>query len=350
MAKSRPTEEDLGIEITPEEQAVLDRPAPEIIDDDIPSGDEADDLHQIAAPKPDGQPEKLDARKTREHAPDGKFAPKSKDDGVTPQPDPNKPPPGFVDNRALQEARAENKILMERMTTLLEATQRREAAKAKADEPAPEAPPDAEADPLGFIRHVNDRLGKLETETAQQKQAREAYEREDSDIIATQNQARPMLQEASASDPTLTPMYQRLYQSMAQEIAFNNSIDVQTATPEQLAYVKRETDKLEAAHIKNAFQRGVNVIDYMKRFAATRGITAQAEQQQTPAPDGKPQGKPIAERQQQQQRHQSLGDMSGAAAPTGISAKDIAKMTPKQFAAYAKSVGEEGLDDVFARA
>lgn len=352
MPKTRPTEEDLGIEITPEEQAALDRPAPEIVEDDIAQIEDADDIHQVAAPKPVAeQPEKIDARKTREHAPDGKFVPK-KDEPAT---DAHRPPPGFVDTRALQEARAENKLLMERTAVLLETLTRREAAKAKAEEPAPPAIPDKAVDPLGYIDHLEGRLGAIENETKSQREAREANDRDQAEMNQVLAVAVPQYTEATAADPTLEPTRMALMESYAVEIAFHNGIPLDgRATPQQKQFLAQELSKLENGHIKFAVASQKPIGDYIRDLAAARRISAGAPQpngkggpQQIAPPNGQ---RPIADRVAAQQRHQSLGDMSGGPAPTGISAKDIAKMSAKQFAEFAKSVGDDKLDEMFSKA
>src|SRR3954470_9780615 len=107
MAK-RPSEEDLGIEPTAEEQEILARPpAPMEAEDDIPR-DDGEDEEVAAAAQPQAEaPARVKDPVT------GKCVAKPKEGEAAPvadaAPNPNKPPPGFVDNRALQEARAENK-------------------------------------------------------------------------------------------------------------------------------------------------------------------------------------------------------------------------------------------------
>jgi hypothetical protein len=69
MMGKRPTEEDLGIEQTPEETEALSRPAPEIIEDDVPIAQDDDidptSMHQVV-PKPDTGPKRRPvASKTR---------------------------------------------------------------------------------------------------------------------------------------------------------------------------------------------------------------------------------------------------------------------------------------------
>jgi hypothetical protein len=350
MAK-RPTEEDLGIEITPEEQEILSRPAPEI-EADVPHDDDGDEAPaQLAVPKPDAEPRAKDPVT-------GKFVAKPKDaaPGAEAAPaNPAKPPPGFVDNRALQEERALRRQTEERLQVLLDTLQKREAREAKKDEPAPPAKPALDTDPLGFVGDVNDRLTRIENETKAQTEARQAEEREAAEFQQALNVAGPQFNEAKASNPAVEKTYNALLESIAREICFNNGIPANSAqmTPAQKDFVGKEMTKMERAHIRHAVASGQNVAEYMMNFAAVRGIQLQpqaADPAAAPAAAAQPAQKPIAERKAAQQRHMSIGDLPGSAAPASITAKDLAKMSPKEFAAFAKSLGDAGMDELFAKA
>jgi len=353
----RPTEEDLGIEPTAEEQEILSRPpAPTEPDDDIPVDREDDegDTHQLAVAKPEGEPRAKDPVT-------GKFVAKPAKDAPAPdaaaQPNAVKPPPGFVDNRALQEERALRRQTEERMQVLLETLQKREAREAKKDEPPVPAKPALEVDPLAFVGDVNDRLTRIENETRAQTEARQAEERDAQEFQQALNVAGPQFNEAKAANPAVERTYGALLESIAREICFNNGIPADNArmTPAQRDFIAREMTKMERAHIRHAVATGQNVAEYMMNFAAVRGISQQAPDAAEPPtgavpPVAQPAAKPIAERKAAQQRHMSIGDLPGSAAPSTITAKDLAKMSAKEFAAFAKTLGDAGMDELFAKA
>lgn len=349
---SRPTEADLGIEPTAEELEVLSRPVQQMDDgDDLPADTEDDDSTVVA--KPAAETDEARAARLRDEA--GKFVAKPKDDAAPGADAPKADAPPVddrkVDLRALQEARAENKLLMERMTTLLEASQRREAAKAEADKPAAPARPDLQTEPLGFIADLDQRLTRFENETAAQTKARETAEAEHGEFVRAMSVAGPQFNEASEADPTLQPTYNALLESYAREIAYNNGIPLKGATQQQRDFLGQELTKLENGHIMFAVASGRNVAEYMSGLATARGISAPIAAPVTPVPSlGAPAPRPIAERQQQQQRHMSIGDLPGGAAPTTISVKDLLKMSKTEFAAFAKSMGDDKLDEMFGRA
>lgn len=334
MAIKRPTEADLGIEQTPEEVEILSRPVISAPDDDDIRSDDEDDALVVAAPKPEVVAETPEAKATRERDEAGKFKPK---DG--------KPPEGFTDVRALQEARAENKVLNERMNTLLEIVQRREAKAAQAEAPPAPVIPDRATDPLGYIAYMDERLGKFEQESASQKQAREAEEVETREFQKALAVAKPQFDQAAAADPTMAPTYNALLESFAKEIAYLNRNDA-AFIADPRGFVGKELSRLENGHIRFAVGSGENVVDYFKGLAASRGITGVPAAQVAAQPDPKP----IAERIAAQDRHMSIGDLPGSAAPAQVSAKDLAKMTPKQFAEFARRVGDDGLDSIMGKA
>lgn len=339
---ARPTEEDLGIAPTAEEMAEQNAPRPIDQDDDIPQRDDEDDITQVAAPKKpeDEETPAEKAQRARDEA-TGKFV---KADEARPPQEGVKPPPGFVDQRALREERQARQLLEERLNTLMEVVGKR------MPQPAAETPPppiDKNADPMGYIDTLEARLATIEGESAAQAKQRQQAESEQADVNRALSVAQPQFMEAAAADPTITTTYNELLSSLAREIAFVNGIPTNgTITPAQREFVGKELTKLENGHIRFAVAQGRNVAEYMREFAATRGINGAAQQQ--PVADtatGQPvPARTIQERQQAQQRHMSLGDLPGNAVPSAITAKDIARMTPAQFKAYAKSVGEDGLD------
>jgi hypothetical protein len=326
MAKRTPTEEEAGIALTADELAVINAPPAEAAPDDYPEGGDPDPVETETAPDP--EPAKAAEQPKQER------------------------PPGFVDERALQEsrakekeARAREKLLEERFNTLLEVVNRTTAKPAEAKQEAP-AKPDLLQNPIEFIdfglKDVNDRLAKIEGTAAEQQSARQAEEAEQREVEAALQVARPQFNEAAAADPTIGQTHSALLESIAREIAWQNRIPLDnTATPQQREYLQRELTKIENAHIKYAVSTGQNVVDYMKGFAASRGVSA-VQPQQAPTPEPKT----IAERRSAQQRHQSLSDAPGSEAPTKLSVKDIAKMSPKEYAALVKKIGDAGMDEL----
>lgn len=338
MPKTIPTEEDLGIDMTPEEQDIASRPIVAPIDD---ADDEGEDL-QVAVVK--DADEKPSPRKTRERDPEtGKFL--NKDEPERPD---ARPREGMTDIRALQEERALRRQTEERMQILLDTMQKREAREAKKDEPPAPVIPDKTTDPLGYMEYMDERLGRFEAETNAQKQQREAVETEQAEMQQVLAVAVPEYQQATAADPELEPMRAGLMESYAKEICYLNGIPMDgRATPQQRQFVQAELTKIENSHIKYAVTSRRPLGEYIKGLAATRGIMAQAPQQQAPAQTGQ---RTIADRQAAQSRHQSIGDLPGNAAPSKISAKDVAKMSNDEFAAFASKMSDKELDALFLRA
>lgn len=381
MAK-RPTEEELGIHATTDE--ITTQNARPVDDDAMPLVD--DDAQQEAAPA-DAMTDQEKAE-GRVRGPDGKFVPKKVDAAaegadVTSPGDPAQPAkpnaPGLVDVRALQEARAENKVLMQRMTTLLELTQRREAKAEQALQPKPEAPvvPDKLVDPLGHYDHkvesLEQRVARFEQAEQQAAQQREAQAREEEEMQQVFTTAKPQFDEAAAADPTIMPVYDALLKNMTAEFAFvnggrfdanGNLSFVNGANAEfqrdPRGFLQREMTKMEASHVRYALQTGQHPAIYMRDLAASRGVRAQppapapqpapqptaaapAAQQAQPAAAAPPPVS-IAERQQQQQRHMSLTDAPGGQPEGKVDAKTIARMSNKEFADFAKNMKEADLD------
>lgn len=347
---ARPTEEELGIAPTPEELEVLSRPpAPMEPDDDIPRDDEDEEV--AAAPKPEGeQPGRVKDPVT------GKFVAKPKDG----EPGKVETPPAAddrkVDLRALQEERALRRQTEERMQVLLETLQKREAREAKKDEPAAPARPTLDGDPLGLVGDHEDRLSRIENETKAERESRQAAERDEQEFQQVLSVATPQFNEAAATDATIMPTYSALLESFAKEICYINGIPANSAemTQAQKNFVGAEMTKLEHSHIRHAVGKGLNVAEYMKNLAGVRGVVAPAAAAaSTPVastPAAQPAPKSIAERQAAQSRHLSIGDLPGSAAPATVSAKDLGKMSQKEFNAFMKTMSDAETDALFLKA
>lgn len=343
--KTAPTEEELGIAFTPEEQEVLSRPAPIVEDDptdDIPRED--DEI--------DAQPEKPDGRKAREHGPDGKFLAKEADKAPEAKPEGVKPPPGYVDHRALQEERALRQQAEGRMQQILDAMnkrEQREAAKVEA-ETAPVIP-DRNTDPLGYMEYMDKRLSTFEQRDQQYQQQTQQQRAEQQEMDNILSYALPEYNAAAAADPNLEPIRQTLMDSFVREICFNNGIPTNTMlAPQQKAFVQHELNRMENAHIRQAVMTRQPIGQYLYDLAATRHITPQMVQQPNPAPQPGQKQIPIAERQSQQARHMSIGDLPGGALPAFMSAKDMVKMPQKEFNAVLAKLTDAEVDAMFSKA
>ncbi len=344
MAK-RPTEEDLGIEETAEEKEISSRPVTTVEDDDLPLDGE-DHAQQIAAP------ETAEAKAARERDASGKFVAKPKDEPVVEKPGvvkeavkPPAPPPGFVDKRALDEARAQNKILEERFGTLMEVVNRRNQQPAETKPAEPPTIPQWDDDPMAAGKWTQQELLALRQEreaTARQSQQTQQEQYEFQQALTL---AKPQYDEAQAADPTLEPTRAALFESYANEIAILNRMnpDFQRNPRE---FLSNALTKLEQDHIKFAVASRQNVGDYIRDLAKSRNVQAAAPAAAVVPP---PPPKTIAERQAAQARHMSIGDLPGSAAPGTVSAKDLVKMSPKQFAEFAKKMGDDGLDELFRK-
>jgi hypothetical protein len=333
MAK-RPTESDLDIEVTPEEIAQQNAPP---VDDDIPLADDLPEETGVVEPDAQTDREKADAAE-RARSRDGKFVKAEK-------PVAEVPPPGFVSQAALREAREENKTIMSRLATLLEI---QAARYAKANAPKVEAPviPDKNVDPLAYMDHIDQRLAKFEQVEQQTVAQRQAQEREQADMAQVLNVARPQYEEAARADPTVPAVYKELLDGFGRELMFINQHNPEFMK-DQRGFLQRELTKVENAHIKHAVATGQNVAQYMRALAQSRGVNmtgAPAQQQNGQQSAPQQQGRSIEERQQQQTRHISLGDAPGGEAPKTLDAKTLAKMSNKEFAAFAKTMKEEDLD------
>lgn len=325
MAK-RPTEADLGIAPSEEEIATQSAPAPEETPVVEPEVVPRDDLPEEIAEFTDR--EIAEGKDKLKHGPDGKFVAKTAADVA--KEEANK-------TAALREARDENKRLMERMTQLLEIQTARETRAAQPKPVEQPAIPDKTVDPLGYIDYMDKRLAGIETERTQTATQRAAADREQAEMDQVLSVARPQYEEAAKADPTIIPTYQALLNSFGQEIMYVNRQNPEFIKDNR-GFLEREMRKLENAHIKFAVSNRMNVAEYMKGLADSRGVKAGPAQ---PAPQ---QQRSIPERQQQQERHMSLGDAPGGEAPKPIDARTIAKMSNAEFARFAKSMSESDLD------
>lgn len=330
MAK-RQTEAELGIEITPEEvaeQSIVapEQPAAPIEDEVIPRTDE-----EIAEFTDRELAEGKDKVARERDQQTGKFVPKTPAEMA--KEEQNK-------TQALRESREENKRLMERMTTLLEIQQAKELKAAQPAKPEPPAIPDWNVDPIAAGQWTQQQVLAIQKQGDATAQQRDAQQREENEMAQVLNVARPQFEAAKQADPTTAPIYGALLDSFGRELMFVNKNNPEFQR-DQRAFMQREMTKLENAHIRHAVATGQNVAEYMRELAASRGL---AMGQQPAAQAAPVQQRSIPERQQAQQRHMSLGDAPGGEAPQQVDAKTLAKMSNKEFAAFAKKMSESDLD------
>lgn len=358
MAK-RPTEEDLDLGPTPEEQAALGAPAAGVSEDDeypIQGNDEDDPAsNHLDSPRAEDKPGRVKDPVT------GKFVAKDKaEPGPVVEGEPAKETPRTVDLRALQEERALRRQTEDRMNQLLEVINKREA-RAKAEEPKPPEKADPDVDPWGYIKEIGSRLDKFEGESKAQTEARQQYEAQESEYQQVMSVAGPQFAEAVAADPSVEQLQAALLDNIGREICFVNGIPLPDpanpsaprATPQQIRFVADEVRKFENSHIAYAVKSGQNVVDYMRRFAATRNVTiappAPAQQEQARVPNVQA-PRAIADRREAQSRHMSLGSMSGSAAPGALTGSALGKMSDAEFKAVMKSMTDKEADELFLKA
>ncbi len=331
MVGSRPTEEEfLGEELAVVASATPDAPAPE---DDYPQG--GDQNPPVPQPKPGQEKTHEEEDKPEEPKPDD-AEPGEEELEAKPDEKPRKGDAG----KALRHERYERRKLQERLDALLEVMQAQKQPQAEPQEEKPEIP-DWEVNPMQAgkwaierIKQIDENLNKTSAEQ------RQAQEYEASARIARETAQRDFA-EASQENPELPNIYNAALGLVAKQVAFANRYNPRFGQ----ADLQAEIQKIEDSHIQYALSNNLNVADYMMEFAASLGISS-APQPVADGAAGQPQQKSIAERQQQQRRHMSLSDSPGGGPPAKTTAKDVAKMSAKEFAEFAKRVGDKGLDEI----
>lgn len=250
--------------------------------------------------------------------------------------------PGKVDIRALQEARAESRearqraaVLEQRWNDFLAGQQ----AQPKQEQPRAEPEiPDPDTDPQGAIKFATQFIRDLKT--AQQRAGEEHTRRttEQSAFASAFSRVNGELAETTKADPTVTEAHTALRTSWAQEYA---------ALGYQQHEIAQAITHLENEHIAYIAQNNLRPGDYLKSLAGARGWQPKAAAPAAPAAPVAQQQPSVATLRQTQQRHMSLSDAPGGAAPAPLDAKAIAKMSDKDFKAFMRTKGAESkLDEV----
>lgn len=314
MARSTPTEADLGI--APTEDELSSAPvatettttATEDVDISL-----TDDQPVMTAPDNEQQT--------------GDDKPQDKE-----QEQPPAQPEKTVDLRALQEARSENRDLKQR-NALLE--QRVNAILAQFQQPQPQTqqtsteppPPPPEDDVFARVNWLVDRIkeqteqqAKLTTQTAEERQRAEFINR----VAAVEHQFR-------SSTPD--------YDAAVSFVAESRDRELQTLFPFSTAEQRQHTIREEWSNIaRTSIQAGLNPAEQVYNLAKARGFAGTAPQQQPAA--AQPQIDPAA-LASAQQRHQSLSDAGGGESVAPLDAKALAAMDEKAFNAWLSQKGND---------
>lgn len=318
MARTLPSEADLGLEPTAEELAGT----PVTVEDDVSITDDVQ-----------GEPEKPPVQ-AKEPDP----APAAPKDGEKPADEPK-----TVDLRALQEARAEardvkarNALLETRLNAMLETFNRPQPAEQPAPQPpVNEIPPEDDlAGRINWLVSQMQRQGEVQAQTREEQAAQTQRSQFLGTLKGMEDQFR-----------ATTPDYDNALSFAGEARERELQILYPLSTAEQRRdYILREWDGI----VQSSVQAQLNPAEQVYKFAVARGYTpaqaaTAAQQVATPAP------KPMdtAALAAAQQRHQSLSDAPGGGVPAPLDAKSLASMTDKQFKAWLGQKGNEAkLDEI----
>lgn len=221
----------------------------------------------------------------------------------------------------------------ERMARLEERTKLILEGQIKPAEAKPEAPaiPDPEKDPLAAIKWVHEQIAaqnKSQAEktaqeaqqTEQQREWQQTYERVNRDYSM-----------ATEADPTVTEAHNALRQSLGAELTEVYGLSQQDAL--------QEMQRIENQHLAHVAQHGLEIGDYIKKLARTRGWRP-AEAASVPAAVPAAPAKPNDKLEQARAAGASLGASGGAVANSGvITPQMLADMPEDEFQAYMNKNG-----------
>lgn len=266
-----------------------------------------------------------------------------------------KPPEGFVEEGAVAAERNRRKAAEKRATDV----ERQNAEyRARTEErlrimqegwtrpqPAedPNAAPDIDVDPLGFIRHVGEQVGQLRQMTAQERQQHEQHAQVQQAWNTVEQTYRADAQNFAQENPDFGEAYNFFSQSLARELGRHPKL---RGNPQALAAAMRQQ---ELAFADAALAAGESPAEYIFGLAADRGWTKKAPD---PAPDPAPKpdgqaaaagkGGPVLGKQPTaaeqidrltaaKEASTSLSSAGGSAGGNKITWADIDRMTDKQF-------------------
>lgn len=314
--RTLPTEESLGLSPTDEELATSTGAA----DDLAPEHDEPE------APPP--------------------AAAKQADPAAPALPDKPEDAAKTVDLRALQEARAEAREAKQR-AALLE--QRWNDYLAGQSKPAPaEKPADPvptfDADPLAAAKWTQEQLVAMREAESQRAEQTAAQQRQETEFQQVFERVNQDFVAAERADPAVRDAYNKLLESQGNELL---------AMGYTIPQAKAELAKIERGHIQFVASRGMNIGEYVKALASTRGWqppgAAPAQAQVAPAA-AQPARTDLAALASAQQRHQSLSDAPGGEGVPPLDAKALARMSDKDFKAWMSKKGnEQKFDEIMGR-
>lgn len=315
MARSNPTEADLGIEPTDAEltSAPVVAEAPVSNDDaDISLSDDQPVLTAPDAGKPD------DADKPADDA------------------DAAGKPEKTVDLRALQEARASERELKQRNALLeqrvnailaqLQPTAQPATAATQTQGPAADEVP-GEDDVVGRINWLVAQMQKQGEQQTQERTAT-AEERQRSEL---QGKIAAVEQQFRATTPDYDAAITFVAESRDRELQM---LYPYSTAEQRSAYIRNEWSNIA----QGSMQAGLNVAEQVYNLAKARGFSGAAPQ--APAAAAPKPVDPVA-LASAQQRHQSLSDAGGGESVAPIDAKALATMDDKAFNAWLSQKGND---------
>ena len=242
----------------------------------------------------------------------------------------------------LAKVEQERQVAFQRLSELLEAQQRQQAAQAEPED-EPDLGPDPEADPVGALKWQREQLAAQQRERAES--ARQAQQARQQEAYARNLKA--------TADKTWDRVVTERPELKGADEAFITSVMKEwmaTGRPEWQAM--QDAQVLALRHADHCLRNNIDMGDYFAALAGARGwqppkaIPGQELQPELPRDA---QGRFTKEAEKMEALNAakaaalSLGG-GGSPARTGpITAQDIINMTPEEYAAFKDKVGEAGL-------
>lgn len=238
-----------------------------------------------------------------------------------------------------KEAEQRAELAMRRMTELMEAMQPQ--PQQQTQHQVPQIP--GEDDIVGRINWSVEQLRQMQENQQRYSQMTEAQQREEQAFQQVLSEKGREFAEAAQERPDVQDAYAYARQSLFNEFQFYGF------TPQQ---AMQELEQYERKLIMDAHQRGMNVGDYVEKYAAARGWRPNQQQTRQQAQPRDESGRftpaqEIDRREAIRQASISIGG-SGSAAPSGqVSPKDLVDMSEEDFAAFKAKYGERAMQVAF---
>ena len=309
--KTTQTEADLGLAPTDEEMATAIAPSG---DDDI---QQDDDEPAVAAKAADPAPAADPAKPVDKPAEEGKT----------------------VDLRALQEARAEAREAKQRSAILEQRWNDFLASQApKPEAKQPDPIPEAGSDPMAALAWTQQQILEQQRQAQQTAQADQTRQQEEQAYQQAAAVVGTQLQSIQAADPTVQEAYVALRESQGREL-----MAMGWSQQDALA----EINRLERQHVLYMAHNRLDPAAYIKNLAQARGWAPKAAEAVAAPAAPKTDLAAVAAAQQ---RHQSLSDAPGGETIAPLDAKQLARMSDKDFKAWMSKKGnEDRFDDIMGR-